>query len=114
MRRGMRQMNNKNRIDSEKLVIALKRKLGVQTDAELAVFLGTSTATVRNWLTWGVTEDRLANAFISAMKASRIAEGKKIANDTIASLYDRLSVSATDQLAGALGVSVGTIGNWTT
>lgn len=106
-------MKNQNRIDPEKLVVALKRKLGVTTDAELASSLGTSIPTVRRWLSRGVTEDRLANALVSAIKKSRLAESRKIANDTIESLYDKFEVSATNQLAKALGISVGTIGNWT-
>lgn len=113
-REGNADMNNQKLIDSSKLVNALKRKLGVETDGEVAVCLGTSLGTLRGWLTHGVTEERLARAFVSAMNASQAAEGKKIASDTVDSLHEKLSISATNQLARTLGLSVGTLGNWTT
>jgi DNA-binding transcriptional regulator YiaG len=99
-------------MDSLKLVNSLKRKLGAETDHELAVRLGTSVATIKGWITNGVTEERLARTFVSAMNASQSAESKKIANEAIDSLREKMSLPATNQLANKLGISVGTVSNW--
>lgn len=107
-------MNNSKKIDTTKLVSSLKRKLDVQTDGELAARLGTSVATLKGWATHGVTEERLARTFVSAINASHSATSKQIACDAINSLHEKLSISAANQLAKKLGISVGTIGNWTT
>lgn len=105
-------LGNSKKMDSNKLVRALKRKLGVKTDNELSVRLGTSVATIRDWLVNGVTEERLARTFVSAMNASHAAERKKIASDAIDSLREKSTVTATNHLASKLGISAGTVGNW--
>lgn len=104
---------NEKQIDSHKLITALKRKLGVKTDNELAGRLGASIGTLRGWLAHGVTEERLARAIVSAMNASRAEAGRAIAAGTINSLYEKFSVSASNQLAAKLGMSAATLGNWT-
>ncbi|MEC5407573.1 hypothetical protein VOM14_18660 [Paraburkholderia sp. MPAMCS5] len=107
-------MNHLKQIDAAKFVSALKRKLHKETDGDLAAHLGISLGTLRRWLTYGVTEERLAGAFASAITASRGAESKKIANDAVDRLREKLGESASNHLALKLGISVGTLGNWTT
>jgi len=99
-------------MDTQRLLNALMRKLNLQDMQELGAVLGASAANLRDWTVNGITEEKMARAFVKAMRTSEQNERIKIANDAITSLRAKLDGKTNGQLSSEMGISVGTVNNW--